>query len=62
MSRQRQLVLLAGGAEPTEGTGLPPRCHMYFFWQAGHSVLALSAPEGVEVAGVCCPRTAHEMG
>lgn len=42
-SRQRQLVPLAGGMEPTEGAGLPSRCHMYFFWQAGRSVLALFA-------------------
>lgn len=55
MSWQRQLVPLAGGAEPAEGTHLQPRCHMYFFWQAGRSVLALAAPKGVEVAESAAP-------
>lgn len=46
---------LAGGVEPVEGMCLPPRCHMYFFRQAGRSVLALAAPKGVEVAGSAVP-------
>lgn len=51
-------MALAGG---TEGAGSPLKCHTCLSWQAGRSTVALSAPQNVAGAGICCPRGADEV-